>query len=191
MGRPKAGSRLWNVRGFRPQKQGLRGAKRGGERHTYRGAETNRRTASGQRQELGEKGSERSWERQEPGASDLHALQSPETSLCSLGCCRAQPDAGSLAAWGPGGPSAPGLQPWGSRSRQGVGGSLGRRPRGGAGEGGPDAEGELLRTPMGNCECWGEGIPGLGKWARESDGAGSKDGDDGFRQGTQGQSSLL
>lgn len=44
MGRPKAGSRLWNVGGFRPQRQGLKGAKRGGERHTHRGAETNGRT---------------------------------------------------------------------------------------------------------------------------------------------------
>ncbi|XP_025279913.3 C-type lectin domain family 11 member A [Canis lupus dingo] len=35
VGRPKAGSRLWNVGGFRPQRQGLRGAKRGGERHTH------------------------------------------------------------------------------------------------------------------------------------------------------------
>lgn len=44
-GRPKAGSKLWNVGGFRPQRQGLRGAKRGGERHTQRSRDqrTNRR----------------------------------------------------------------------------------------------------------------------------------------------------
>lgn len=160
------------------------------ETHTEEQRPTDEQTG-GQRQKPGGKGPGRSWERQEPGASDLHALQSPETSLCSLGCCRAQPDAGSLAAWGPGGPSAPGLQPWGSRSRQGVGGGLGRCPRGGAGEGGPDAKGELLRTLMGNCGCGREGIPGLGKWARVSDGTGSKGRDDGFRQGTRGQNSLL
>jgi hypothetical protein len=36
VGRPKAGCRLWNVGGFRPQRQDLWGAKRGGERRTHR-----------------------------------------------------------------------------------------------------------------------------------------------------------
>lgn len=188
MERPKAGSRLWNVGGFRPQRQGLRGAKRGGERHTQRSRDQRKNEQTGgQRQEPGEG----------PGlvicthSSPKRHPPSPETSLCGLGCCRAQPDAGSLAARGPGGPSAPGHQPWGSGSRQGVGGGLGRGPRGGAGEGGPDAQGELLRTLLGNRACGREGIPGLGKWARERDGAGSEDGDDGFRQGTRGHRASL
>ncbi|XP_033621920.1 C-type lectin domain family 11 member A [Fukomys damarensis] len=41
VGRPKAGSRLWNVGGFRPQRQGLRGAK-GAGRHRGPEEETSR-----------------------------------------------------------------------------------------------------------------------------------------------------
>lgn len=57
MWRPKAGSKLWNVGGFRPQRQGLRGAKRGGERHTQRSRDQRTETRVGRRgtkEKLGE-----------------------------------------------------------------------------------------------------------------------------------------
>lgn len=57
MWRPKAGSKLWNAGGFRPQRQGLQGAKRGGERHTQRSRDQRTETRVGRRgtkEKLGE-----------------------------------------------------------------------------------------------------------------------------------------
>ena len=96
MWRPKAGSKLWNVGGFRPQRQGLRGAKRGrasGEpreagRDTHRGAETNDRDKSWEERDQREAG-----RGAKQGAGNQHALQVPrnilllrDTPVSSLGC---------------------------------------------------------------------------------------------------------
>lgn len=79
----------------------------------------------------------------------------------------------------------------------GMGGGLGRSPGGGAGAGGPDAEGELgsAGTQWGVLGLWetvglGGGIPVLGKWTKGSDGIGSEDGGDGFTEGTRAERQL-
>lgn len=116
-GRPRAGSRLWNVGGFRPQRQGgLQGSQeRRGETHIE---ELRPRTETGvgrrgTREELGEVGT---------GGQVIWAHSSPQRHPLLRDICPqpwvlpARSDAGSLAPGGPGGPPAPGFQPRGSGS---------------------------------------------------------------------------